>query len=85
MPSLNGLSAKAVSPSDLGGEPEEAGLMGPPGTLMGKDPEKNRFRMTTFDILTNPLRADHPFGKLLQPYLLALYLSIIKTYYQLRY
>jgi hypothetical protein len=29
----------------------------------GKTRDKNRFKMTTFDILTNPLRQDHPFGK----------------------
>ncbi|MFS8160495.1 MAG: hypothetical protein ACMG6E_09880 [Candidatus Roizmanbacteria bacterium] len=29
----------------------------------GRKRDKDRFRLATFDILMNPLRADHPFGK----------------------
>jgi hypothetical protein len=52
-----------------------------------KKRDKSRFRVTTFDLLTNPLRSDHPFGKISNHFrahiLLHIYLTIIKYYYSL--
>jgi len=53
-------------------------------TASSKLKDKNRFKMTSFDLLTNPLRADHPFGKYsfqreILHILQALYISILSN------
>ena len=82
---INGVSSGPIlkiSGSEHVPEDDSVVFATPNGVSLNKQKDKNRFKMTTFDILTNPLRADHPFGKFWfiwdSPYFLTIYLSIIK-------
>jgi hypothetical protein len=61
------LGTKALSST------ESENPSGSPGMIVQVPIQKDesRFKITSFDELTNPLRADHPFGKItLPPYFL---------------
>ena len=59
---FNGAPETAAN-GDNCGENEVQYLITSGPQQQGRKRDKDRFRLSTFDILMNPLRADHPFGK----------------------